>query len=416
MGDEGRQNSKTESPAEPFTPDGRIDPSFQDKISIDTDAWFKIWDENLTLKPTSHRRLLGKLIVLLRKALRPFARFALADLYQRQRLFNLAVLYMLVPREEFEARIRALREELTKFSRDLVRQASAEIMDRDDAVFNILDRKADWIEESVRRLEELVVQRDAIINAKLERAKTPQVTAVSDKPHRRLNESLGYLRFEDIHRGTEADIASRQSVYVDRFKDTGTVLDIGCGRGEFLEKLTEAGIPARGVDHSEDMVQHCRNKGLEVKHGDSMAYLKGLDDGSLGGVFAAQLIEHFDLDQIMSLVSLAFEKLSAKGRIIIETQNPEALHVGGSSFYRDPTHVRPIHPDGLSFILRSCGFRDVEVIRLSYPQASEQLTGPRTPPDMSDSEKMIVEDMERVVKSLNKLLYGSQDYAVTAIR
>jgi 2-polyprenyl-3-methyl-5-hydroxy-6-metoxy-1,4-benzoquinol methylase len=183
---------------------------------------------------------------------------------------------------------------------------------------------------------------------------TPLASALGDA-------AFDYFLFETRFRGSEDDIRRRQQNYVDLFRDAGaTVLDIGCGRGEFLELLRNANIPARGADMELDMVLACRGKGLDVVQDDAFHYLETLQDESLGGVFSAQVIEHLEPSRMMNLIVLCHRKLRPGGTIVLETLNPQC-GVGMNFFYMDPSHVRPVHPDMLHYFLQSITFADVTV-------------------------------------------------------
>ncbi|HYY17028.1 MAG TPA: methionine biosynthesis protein MetW, partial [Gammaproteobacteria bacterium] len=175
-----------------------------------------------------------------------------------------------------------------------------------------------------------------------------------------------YFGFEDRFRGSEEDIKERQRVYVEYFKGLDQVLDIGCGRGEFLELLREAGIKAKGVDLDLDMVLYCQEKGLDVVREEACMYLDSLPDESLGGVFAAQVIEHLEPSQINDLVKLCQRKLRAGGPLIFETPNPTCLTVFARSFYMDFSHIKPIHPEAMKFLFESAGFQEI-LVKFSSP-------------------------------------------------
>ena len=217
-----------------------------------------------------------------------------------------------------------------------------------------------------------------------------------------------YFGFEERFRGSEEDIKERQRVYVEFFKDADCVLDVGCGRGEFLELLAEAGIKARGVDLDLDMVLYCQEKGLDVLQADVYTYLASLPDASLGGVYAAQLVEHLESNRIIELVNLCQRKLRAGGVLIFETPNPVCLTVFSRSFYMDFSHIRPIHPEALKFLFESAGFQNLQAKFSSPVEACMRI--PPLPGVTTDARG--VEAFNKGIERLNDLLYGCQDYAV----
>ncbi len=159
--------------------------------------------------------------------------------------------------------------------------------------------------------------------------------------------------------------ARRQQFYVPFFKGRGEVLDLGCGRGEFLELMREAGVEARGVDLSEECVALCRSKQLRAEQADLFVYLDGLADSALDGIFSAQVIEHLPPERVLEFVRLAASKLVRGGLLAIETPNPECLAVFTTHFYLDPTHSRPVPALLLHFYMEECGLGQIEIHRLS---------------------------------------------------
>ncbi|RPJ53425.1 MAG: class I SAM-dependent methyltransferase, partial [Acidobacteria bacterium] len=221
-----------------------------------------------------------------------------------------------------------------------------------------------------------------------------------------------YAGFEDVFRGAAEDIASRVSEYLPLFAGARDVLDIGCGRGEFLERLAAQGVTARGVDVNGEMVRRCRERGLDVVEADALEYLASQPDGSLGGVFAAQLIEHLPPDRLLRLLSLAHHKQRPGGRIALETNNPACWAAFFESYIRDITHVRPVHPETLRYLLTASGFTGVD-IRFSapYPRDGKLQRAPRSvlvdAPYLSD----LVAAFDGNVETLNGLLFTYLDYA-----
>jgi SAM-dependent methyltransferase len=220
-----------------------------------------------------------------------------------------------------------------------------------------------------------------------------------------------YVGFENLHRGSEEAIKWKQKNYLPYFKDREPVLDIGCGRGEFLELLKEAGIGASGVDTNQEMIRHCRSKGLEASSGDGLAYLKGLSDQSLGGIFLSQVIEHLGPEALRELVRVGFSKLRPGGVLLAETINPQCLSTFSGAFYLDLSHKNPIHPEAARYLLESLGFRQVELLYVSpFPEEMKLKEMVRREDDSYEDELGRI--LNENVRSLNALLYGFQDYAV----
>jgi O-antigen chain-terminating methyltransferase len=229
---------------------------------------------------------------------------------------------------------------------------------------------------------------------------------------RTANRGAAYLAFEDLHRGTRDEIKRRQSVYLPFFQlsvgPQAPLLDLGCGRGEFLDLCRAAGLPARGVDVNPAMVAFCRELGLDVAEADGLTYLRALPRGGLGGILLSQLIEHLSLDQLTELVALCAEKLAPGGVLIAETVNPQTLSTFAGAFYVDLTHNKPVHPEAARFLWRWAGLGEVQILYLS-PMAPEQqlepLPGGTGAPDVAGA-------FNRNVARLNQLIYGPLDYAV----
>ena len=172
-----------------------------------------------------------------------------------------------------------------------------------------------------------------------------------------------YLRFENTFRGSEELIRDRQRIYVPLLRDHRPVLDLGCGRGELLDLLRDASIPARGVDLDSAMVQRCREKGLEAELGDAVTTLIGLPEASVGAVIACQVIEHLPPTQLSDFLRSVRAALVPGGRLVLETVNPHAPQAL-KTFWVDVTHQHPLFPEVVLALCRMAGFPDAYVF---YP-------------------------------------------------
>lgn len=180
--------------------------------------------------------------------------------------------------------------------------------------------------------------------------------ALAEDASGRVAAEIDYLGFEERFRGSKQAIKDRQTEYLDYFFERGEILDIGCGRGEFLWMLQERGIPARGVDIDEDMVARCREQGMIADCADAIEFLDRQPDGAFGGVFISQVVEHLSTEYLVALLDAIGRKTSTGAVLIIETINPESLPVLMRWYWLDPTHVRLIHPETLQYFIEQAGF------------------------------------------------------------
>jgi SAM-dependent methyltransferase len=208
-----------------------------------------------------------------------------------------------------------------------------------------------------------------------------------------------YFAFESRMRGSVDAIRDRQRRYVDDFRASAPVLDVGCGRGEFLQLLREAGIEARGIDADADMAAYAQGEGLDVEQADLVDYLERLDDGSLGGVFMAQVVEHLPPAVLVRSLELAARKLRPGGVLVAETINPLSP-LALRHYFADLTHSQPLVPETLELLARQSGFAETEVRFLNEP--ADRLTEPDDPVIAAN------------VRRLNELLFAPLDYALVA--
>ena len=192
---------------------------------------------------------------------------------------------------------------------------------------------------------------------------TPSVQPADGAPAAPLG--FDYGRFAERFRGTEEYVKATQEFYRPYFAGKTNVLDLGCGRGEFLELLRDLGVPGRGIDLSDESVAICRHKELDAEKADIFEYLENLPEGALDGIFCSQVVEHIPPDRLPGMIKLAASRLQRNGVIAIETPNPECLAIFATHFYLDPTHQRPVPHPLLAFYLEEFGIGNIEVRRLS---------------------------------------------------
>lgn len=213
-----------------------------------------------------------------------------------------------------------------------------------------------------------------------------------------------YLDFENHFRGEASEIKQKLSPYLDYFQSlppelkSSSVLDIGCGRGEWLDMVSEAGFNAIGVDLNEDMVKVCQGKGYDVRYGDCLKYLEALPDSCLAGMTGFHIVEHLPTQVLLSLITQAQRVLKPGGILVFETPNPENLNVGACTFYVDPTHMNPIPPQTLHFYSKAAGFSRSDILRLH--------------PIKQNVSKIENPDLQMVMDRF----YGAQDYALIAYK
>jgi O-antigen chain-terminating methyltransferase len=223
-----------------------------------------------------------------------------------------------------------------------------------------------------------------------------------------------YVGFEDCFRGSREAIRTRLESYVPLFQGAADVLDVGCGRGEFLELLGAAGITARGIDLNHEMAELCRARGLDVREADAVTHLASMADASLGGLFAAQVVEHLQPAYLLRFLELAFLKLRPGGVLVLETLNPACWVAFFDSYIRDITHVWPLHPDTLKYLVLASGFTRAEleyrspVAQHDKLQVLSQEAGPATPD--------LIEAFNQNVRKLNARMFTYLDYAVVGAR
>jgi 2-polyprenyl-3-methyl-5-hydroxy-6-metoxy-1,4-benzoquinol methylase len=273
---------------------------------------------------------------------------------------------------------------------------------------------------------ELLGQVDALMERFADLDRTPQdpLVGLAEVRHRldrleaaesarRFTPWFGAATFEDQFRGSKVELRDRYVDLATRLAGCGPVVDLGCGRGEFLQLLAEQGVEAKGIEIDRSLVEAGRADGLPIEYGDAVEWLAAEPDGSLGGISMIQVIEHLTPKDRTEVVRLAAEKLRPGGRILVETLNPQSLYIFARAFYADPTHDTPVHPAYLEFLLKEAGFGEIGIEWRSPPPDGEPLepvTGPADDPDQ------LVAQVNANIARVNAILFGPQDYAILAVR
>ena len=340
-------------------------------------------------------RLAGRLGPLGR-VLRPPMRFAyrLASIALRPRMQLLERIASLEDRAE--RRDTLVRDVLIELDGELQRQQHAgSALDERSARH---DRRIDEIERHQPALWSALQQHRRAV----ERLVEPPAPAPTAQAGKLLDQDLMdayYLAFEDACRGSEAAIYTHLRQYQPQWEQAleagNRALDLGCGRGEWLQLLAEQGFSSHGVDLNIAMIDHCRDAGFEVEHGDVIQALQKQGEDSHALISAFHLAEHLPFDVLYTMVDEAHRVLAPGGVLILETPNPENVLVGSHTFYHDPTHRNPLTPTAMTFLLRYLGFADVEVRRFNpYPEEA------KVPGD------------DPLTERVNGHLCGPQDFAV----
>ena len=323
----------------------------------------------------------------------------------------------------------SVRQQRLEAAQGRDQQAASELR----AVIGLLQRSVAVVEREVERALAEAAPRTAAPKQRAESVggrpdagassqAAEQAAAVSEIAREQLAGSAvtasKYVGFEDAFRGSTEAIRERLSTYIPLFSGASDVLDFGCGRGEFLDLLGERGISAQGVDLNHEMVEVCRARGLHVAEGDGLAYLEGLPDGALGGLFASQVVEHLQPDQLLRLVSVAFHKLRPGATVALETINPACWYAFFESYLRDLTHVRPVHPDTLKYLLQASGFQQIEVRFLAPVAERDKLQAVQTAQEGHAGGPLVdlADTFSANVEKINRLVFTYLDYAAIAVR
>jgi SAM-dependent methyltransferase len=362
-------------------------------------------DRPFLYKPGLVGRIRGAILIPIKWVLRKMMRWYVEPVAVDQRAFNSSVLALV---DSLTERIEAVRQEVRQEANARIQEAHGRI---DQIAQAVAETRASTASLSTRVTEHddrlVRVERRPAAPARSQPADRSTAVPMPEAP------PFDYFAFETRMRGPRELIRDRQREYVNDFQNAAPVLDVGCGRGEFLSLLADAGIEAKGIDIDPDMAAFCRDQGLDVEEGDALAYLSSLGEGSLGGIFAAQFVEHLKPGPLTTFIGLAASRLRPGGVMVLETINPLSLFAL-RNYFADLTHAQPLIPDTLSLLVKEAGFERIEVRFLNEPEQAQVLESVELPldPAFDPARRALESNRAR----LNEVVFGPQDYALVAHR
>jgi len=333
--------------------------------------------------------------------------------------------------EEFNNKIRDLKEKAPSLDASTLISDFVRILELQNALTDAKDKEWDalasnhvgtifksmeWRVDKLAAVSDdaaLLIKKFALLRDQLDRllAVLEEKKLPSSAQVREISGPLedgSYTGFENRFRGSEDDIKRQQAPHLIHFRPGGKILDLGCGRGEFLELLKKNGFEGFGVDGNSRMADICLEKGLNCAKGDLLETLSARPDGSLDGIFSSQVIEHLPPAYLKKMVEISRAKLAPGGVIVLETVNPTSVFALVRIYFLDPTHQRPVHPHALKFLLESSGFEGVE-IQYSAELGAERL---QAVPAADEASSVLNRNIDR----LNELLYAPTNYAAIGRR
>ena len=306
-----------------------------------------------------------------------------------------------------------LQEALTGYVTAQDKEWDAYASNHSTMVFKSLEWKIGKLEAEYSNLKTLLVHFAQLEN-KLERL----LDTIEEKPSseavaqlRSFKEQLSpfqYADFERRFRGSREEITGHLARYIPLFSTGSEVLDIGCGRGEFLALLRDSGRRPLGLDLSDSMLEEARGRGLDCVKADALEFLKARAAASLDGVFSSQVIEHFEPGYLRRVVAECFRVLKPEGVLLLETINPLSLFALSRIYFLDPTHQRPLHPEYMRYLLENSGFGAVEILYSAEP-GEERLAE-------ADPAAPLALPFNQNVDRLNQLLFAASEYAAKGLK
>jgi len=370
------------------------------------------WDiHNNSYFICSHHPYIGKMLIKGRLLVHDEVRRYVDPMISRQAEFNISTVRLLTQTsqicKELENALSHIKIEFNQKINDSVETVKNSV----ETVKTELDRKNEILtRELFSQLDADIISRASLAHILEERIQKSQFQN-SVNPESTVSKDTNYFLFEERFRGSRQEIKQRQLSFLPYFEKCSNVLDIGCGRGEFLEILRDNNIGSIGVDLDADMITYCQSRQLGVEHSDAIVYLEKQEDKSLDGIFIDQVVEHLEPEYLFRLLVLCYQKLKFGYYLVIETVNPLTF-VSFVNFYIDMTHKRPVHPETLQFLMNASGFRECEKRFFSPVSEEGKLKKITKISECDETSQKNVEIYNNNIELLNTVLFGAQDYAV----
>lgn len=374
--------------------------------------------------PVMPRGIVAKLIAYAQKITRRLLRWYINPIVAQQNAFNAAITDLCAllqsSSEEHAQRLQVLEGQgldtrLLQLQETYGAQLE-QLRGTYDAQFVQLQRRI----ESEQEITRLRLQRLESRNREHETS-TPSPAAHPPRP------AIDYFLLGAYYRNP-SQMAARLDDYDDLFRPLRDaagelpasrlpVLDIGCGRGEFVAHLISLGLPAYGIDLDVDALAIGQGQGLDLRQADALAHLQSLPDDSLAAVAMIQVIEHFEPEAALHLLQLVARKLAPGGFIVVETLNPTCLHALTNWYLMDPSHRMPMHYETTRFLMMQAGLHRIGIRFLHPVPEDERLQSISPRPEGQDAALATMAAQLRYnTEQLNRFLYGPQDYAAVAYK
>ena len=374
------------------------------------------WDiHNDSYLISSHHTYIGKMLVKGRQLVHGEVRRYVDPMISLQSEFNASTARILIQTShkctELEQKIShwegELSQKIYQHDEELSQKISHQELELNSLIQNCVNSNFREVFAHVDKDLLLRLGLAHILEERIQREVAQKSTLPETTPGRETN----YFLFEERFRGSRKDIKQRQVEFLHYFVNCSRVLDIGCGRGEFLEILKDHNIGGIGVDLDPDMVGYCRSQQFDVVQSDAITFLEKLEDKSLDGIFIDQVVEHLEPEYLIRLLVLCYQKLKFGYYLVVETVNPLSF-ASFVNFYIDLTHKRPVHPETLQFLVHATGFRECKKKFFSPVSEENRLKKISNVSSLDETAQKNIEVYNNNIEILNTVLFGAQDYAV----